>query len=46
MAELKDLIKEGWRLFIKKRWLKGINKELDKFHGCRYQNRRKENDNG
>ena len=32
MAELKDLIKEGWLLFIKKRWLKEINKELDKFH--------------
>lgn len=32
MAELKDLIKEGWRLFIKKRWLKEINKELDKFY--------------
>lgn len=32
MAELEDLIKEGWVLFIKKRWLKEINKELDKFH--------------
>jgi hypothetical protein len=32
MAELKDLIKEGWLLFIKELWLKKIHKKLDKFH--------------
>lgn len=32
MAEIIELIKEGRLLFIKKRWLKEINKELDKFH--------------
>lgn len=32
MAELIELIKEGWELSIKTRWIKKINKHLDEFY--------------
>jgi hypothetical protein len=31
MNELKNLLKESFDLFVKKRWLKAINKEVNKY---------------
>lgn len=32
MNELKNLLKESFDLFVKKRWLKAINKEVNKYN--------------
>ena len=32
MAEIKQLIKQAWKLHNQMRWLKKISKEADKYH--------------